>query len=92
MNGRVVFKLQIAVNEKGYRIGESHPCAKLTNNEVESMLQMRDEGFGYKRLARMFDVSSATARNIVKGRKRSQVIAGWKMVLIEGGQDGNEES
>ena len=73
----------VAVNELGYRIGEDHPRAVLTNGEAELLLTMHGEGLGYLTLARKFEISKSQARNIVKGTRRCQSIAGWKVIPTE---------
>lgn len=72
----------VAVNERGLRIGEDHQCAKLTNAEVELMLELREAGWSYRRLAVAFEVSKSHARYIVKGRWRSQCAMGWKTLVV----------
>jgi len=62
----------VAVNEKGRRIGEDHPRAVLTNHEVDMIFELREIGWGYKRLAAKFEVSKRTIRDILKGRRRAQ--------------------
>ena len=60
-------KRLVAVNERGLRVGEDSPQAKLTNEEVERMRVLHEtEALGYKRLARMFEVSPSQVRNICK--------------------------
>ena len=68
----------IAVSDKGKRVGQSHPQAKLTDRDVELLLELHAAGWGYRRLARKFDVSSSQARNICLGRKRSLTVAEWR--------------
>lgn len=74
----------VAVNDAGRRIGDSHHNAKLTDHEVDLVLRMYDEGWGYKKLSAKFEVSRALIRGIVKGEKRSQTVAGWKRVHVRG--------
>lgn len=68
---------KVPVNAKGLRIGEGHPRSVLTDNEVDVLLELRAEGYGYKRLARHFDVSRTTVRNICSGKYRSQTPDRW---------------
>lgn len=71
----------IAVNERGRRIGEDHPHARLTNAEVELLLEIRErEGWSYTRLARKFDIAKTTARDYIKGRRRCQTVMGFKEI------------
>ncbi|WP_059413433.1 hypothetical protein [Cupriavidus basilensis] len=73
-------KRTVAVNDQGMRIGEDHPRAKLTDADVERMLQLRAEGIGYKRLAAIFECSPSCVRYIVKGLRRGQPAMGWRVV------------
>ena len=65
-----------AVNAAGYRIGESHHRAKLTDADVDLILYLRDAGLSYAQIARKFDdgvtVSKSTVRDICLGRIRAQ--------------------
>lgn len=82
MNARRVVK----VNEHGRRIGEDHPRARLTDHDVELMLQLRQrEGWSWKRLARAFDCSRSQVRRICLGVHRAQTIAGHRTVPLKGG-------
>lgn len=87
-----MIKKQVAVNELGRRIGEDAPHAVLKNNQVDALLDLHDEGMGYKRLAKKFNVSIRSVRDIVSFKRRSQTIAGWKMVLIERGGNVNNKA
>jgi Mor family transcriptional regulator len=73
----------VAVNESGRRIGEDQTGAKLTNHDVDQLWQLHEQGLGYKRLARVFEISRSHVRNIVKGKRRGQTIARWKVVHCE---------
>lgn len=78
-----VIQLQVAVNEKGYRIGQDHHQAKLTDAEIDLLLTLHHvDKWGYGRLAAKFEISKGMARKYCKGKCRSQTIAGFKMVLI----------
>lgn len=63
----------LAVNEAGIRVGEDHQRAKLTNSEVDRLLELHEEhGIGYKMLGAIFAVSRSTARSICRYEKRAQ--------------------
>lgn len=62
----------ISLNEAGRRVGQEHPRAKLTDDEVAVLLDLRDEGYSYAWLAEKFDVSKSCARWICTGRNRNQ--------------------
>lgn len=45
--------------------GQNHPLAKLTDHEVELIRYLHEhDGWGYRRLARVFEVSKAQIRRI----------------------------
>ncbi len=67
----------VAVNDRGFRIGQDHPKAVLTDAEITRLLDLHDQGLGYKRLAQMFDISRSAARNYCKGLRRCQFPARW---------------
>lgn len=70
-------KKQIALNERGQRIGESHHKAKLSNDDVDTILYLREAGLSYGQIAAKFDdgmtVSKSTVRDICQGRIRAQI-------------------
>lgn len=74
--------MKVAVNEAGYRIGEDHPNAKLTNHEVELILQMREQCMSYMQIALKFDISKSQVRNICKGLKRCHTVVAFKSVHL----------
>ena len=73
----------IAVNALGCRVGDSHHNAKLTDSEVSLLLNLHDEGWGYKTLAVKFEVSKSLVRNICLGRARCQVPSQWRKVYVK---------
>ena len=73
----------IAVNELGRRVGESHHNARLTNHEVELLLALHLEGWGYRRLAAKFEVSKRHVRDIIKGKRRCSVACAWRVVRLK---------
>lgn len=57
--------------EKGRVRGESHPNARLTDHEIELLRTMHAElGYGYRRLAKMFEITRGYARKLVKFERR----------------------
>jgi hypothetical protein len=62
----------IGVNDKGIRVGEDHQHAKLSNAEIDLLLELREEGLSYRQLAEKFEISKSHARYICKGRWRCQ--------------------
>lgn len=68
----------IAVNERGRRIGESHPRAVLTDHEVCLLLDLRAEGYSYAWLAAKLEISKSQAARICRGERRGQVPSRWR--------------
>jgi len=74
-------KKLVAVNERGLRIGQSHPRAKLTDTEVELVRLLHERhGFGYRRLAEKFEIGVSTARDICRYWSRAQIPSGWRVI------------
>ena len=78
-------KRVVQINASGLRVGEDHQNAKLTDREVDRIRELHEAGHGYRRLARMFDVGRGTVRDIVKCRRRAQVVAGHREVCVPEG-------
>lgn len=72
----------VGVNDIGRRVGDSHHNAKLTDGDVELLLAMHAEGWGYRRLAAKFEVSKRHVRDIVAGKRRGQVATAWRTVRL----------
>jgi Mor family transcriptional regulator len=72
--GIKMVKKYIFVNDRGYRIGECHHNAKLSDHDVDLMLKMRDEGDTYANLAKWFEVSRSCIADICKGRRRHSIM------------------
>jgi transposase len=68
----------LTLNDRRYRIGESHHRAKLTDEQVDQMRELHEEqGIGYRTLAKQFDVSKRTVRDIVHYKTRAQTPEFW---------------
>ncbi len=72
----------IAVNEAGFRVGEDHQNAKLTNAEVELMRQLNGEGLDYATLAEKFEISKEAVGRICRFERRTAYAARVKTVCI----------
>lgn len=75
----------VAVNERGLRIGEDHQNAKYTDSEVELVLQLRDQGLGYKHIAKLAEMPVRTVRCICNALRRSQCADRFKTVRVPDG-------
>jgi hypothetical protein len=69
-----VSKTTISVNDLGYRVGQDHPRARLTDIEVDALI--RDRGpeesprMSYATLSRKYRISKSSVRDIITGRRR----------------------
>lgn len=68
----------VAVNDRGLRIGETHPRAVLTDHEVDLLLELRAEGYSYRWLGEKFDIHYTHARRICLGHARGQLAERFK--------------
>ena len=72
----------IAVNELNRAIGEDHIRAKYTNEEVDAVLRLRDEGYSLAKIARMTEIPIRTIRGYIDGSRRCQQPAAWRVKRI----------
>lgn len=52
-------------------MGENHPRAKLTNNEVENIRVLYEQGVTQSVIAEKFDISKHTVKSICEYRRRT---------------------
>jgi hypothetical protein len=69
-----------AVNDNGRVIGESHPRAKLTDADVDLILELRDAGLSLGQIAAKFEVARSTVADICNGRTRSHTVMGHRLM------------
>lgn len=66
----------VAINEQGKRIGETHHRAKLSDADVDCILELRAAGLSFGAIASKWDagvtISKSTVRDICTGRIRAQ--------------------
>jgi len=82
----MTYKL-VFVNALGKRIGQDHHRAKLPDEAIDQIFYLREAGLSYSEIAAKFDdipggVSKSTVRDVLKGRRRGQVPAATKRVLV----------
>lgn len=63
------------MNEAGRLVGESHPLAKLTDAEIDLVLELLAGGMSLRKVADKFGVSKSCIQHIASGRNRSQIVA-----------------
>ena len=82
-SGRVTSRtVVIAVNECNRTIGEDHVRAKYTNEEVDAVLRLRDEGYSLAKIARMTEIPIRTIRGYIDGSRRCQQPSAWRVKRI----------
>lgn len=68
----------VAIGEKGKRVGEDHGRARLTNHEVDLIRALYASGMRCVDIAEKFETTKSTINDIVKGRRRVGMVAGWR--------------
>ena len=72
-------KKLVGVDEHGRRVGQYHPLATLSDEEVELIRDLYEEGcVGLMSLAVTFGVNKATIWGIVTYRRRASTVMGWR--------------
>lgn len=70
----------VGVNERGYRLGQDHQHAKLTDAEAELIRELHEDGLPYYALAEKFGVSKSAIGKICRYERRVQSAVSWKTV------------
>lgn len=80
----------VAVNARGHRVGQDHPRARLSDHEVDLIRELAEERgangkrvWGFRKLAKKFDVSQWTIAAIIYGRCRCESVAGFRRVEVD---------
>lgn len=69
----------VALNDAGRRIGETHPRAQLTDEQVDRIRDLHeDHDLTYDQLAALYSVPKSTIASICQYRTRAQTPFGWK--------------
>jgi hypothetical protein len=71
----------VALNDRGRRVGETHPRAELSDRDIELFLGLRAEGYSLSWLAAKFEVSKSQAGRIARGEQRCQAASTWRRAL-----------
>jgi DNA-binding NarL/FixJ family response regulator len=72
----------VGINERGRRVGESHPKARLTDHEVDLLFELYEQGLTIMEIARKFELRKSTVNDILKGRRRTEHAVRGKTVRI----------
>lgn len=72
----------IAVNEAGYRVGESHPRATIPDSVVDLIRELReDRHFTLGMIAMRLGISKTTIGKICRYEVRAQVASDYRVVV-----------
>jgi hypothetical protein len=68
----------VALNAQGRPIGETHHRAKLSDDEVDTILYLREQGLSYAAIAAKWDepgrhIAKSTVRKVCLGETRAQM-------------------
>ena len=72
----------VGINERGRRVGESHPKARLTDHEVDLLFALYEQGLTIVEIATKFEMPKSTVNDILKGRRRTEHAVRGKTVRI----------
>ena len=71
-------KRAVGTNDRGFVVGEDHHRAKLTDHEVDLIIQLREEGMKLIEIAEKFEISKTEVCYICLGRRRAHIVMGQK--------------
>ena len=75
---------RVPVNEYGKRIGEGHPRARLTDEQIDRIRDLHeDHNLTYLQLSEMYSVPRTTIASICQYARRAQTPFGWKKLEVE---------
>ena len=70
----------IAVNSEGYRIGTSHHNCKISDQTIDAIRDLNEEGLGYGTLSTIFNLPRGTIAKIAKYQIRGQTPDRYKTI------------
>jgi len=77
-------RLILSLNEYGYRIGMSHHNAKISDEMVDQIRSLHEEGgIGYRRIAKMFKLTKSSVQKICNYERRAQTPMGYKTIRTD---------
>jgi len=80
---------QVAVNERGHRIGEGHPNSTVEDAIVALVLRVcAAEKLGWRRAAKRFpDLKPEWIKAVLSGRRRGHIAKAWKRIEVADGEN-----
>lgn len=79
---RRIILVKIYVNERGYRVHESHQNTILSRHEVELIRQLHEQGMRYAVIAEKFGISISNVGKICRFERRAATV--WREINIHG--------
>ena len=71
----------IGLNENNRRVGQDHPKSTHPDHIVDKARDYHEnQGFGYKKIAKMLGVRLSTVKDWLKYKTRAQYATKWKRV------------
>ena len=75
-----------AVNDHGRIVGQGHHNAKLSDEDIDLMHELRSAGLSHGQIAAKFDdgerrVARSTVSGILTGRRRSHTVMGHRLIV-----------
>lgn len=70
----------VPITEGGHRLGEGHPNCKHSDELVEQVRQMRDDGATYRQICHALCLPKSTVRDFVTYKRRACTVAGFRRV------------
>ncbi len=76
-------KRVVAVGANGVRVGEDHPLARLTNHEVDLVIELHEKhGKTYRWLAETFDLSVRAIAAYCRRERRAATVVGYRTLHV----------
>lgn len=68
----------VSVNERGHVVGQDHHRAKLSDHDIDLIVELREDGMGYAEIAAKFEISKGMAHDYCNGRRRLHTATGQR--------------
>lgn len=76
------YSVELQYNDRGYRIGQSHHKARLTDRDVELIFELREQGMTIVSIAERMECGRTTVWKILHGEIRSQPVVKSRCVHV----------
>lgn len=68
----------VAIGPSGARVGETAPNARYTDEDVDTVFRLREEGMSLLNISRIMDMPKSTVHAICSGRLRVTIPQRWE--------------